>query len=97
MSEGSRNRSFSQGRVEASQEDNKKRKRTGKGKKEEEVFGTSKKTARLPEVEKKSGREMEKILEKLEEVKKGNYIRNEGAEKRESRSQERNRTTKGRI
>jgi hypothetical protein len=77
MSEGSRNRSFSQGRVEASQEDNKKRKRTGKGKtgrqeeeEEEEVFGTSKKTARLPEVEKKSGREMEKILEKLEEVKR---------------------------
>jgi hypothetical protein len=72
MSEGSRNRSFSQGRGEASQEDKKKRKRTGKGKtgreeeeEEEEVFGTSKKTARSPEVEKKLGREMEKILEKL--------------------------------
>ncbi|KAH0814053.1 hypothetical protein GEV33_008739 [Tenebrio molitor] len=77
MSEGSRNRSFSQGRGEASQEDKKKRKRTGKGKtgrqeeeEEEEVFGTSKKTARSPEVEKKLGREMEKILEKLEEVKR---------------------------
>ncbi|KAH0816259.1 hypothetical protein GEV33_006532 [Tenebrio molitor] len=69
--------SESPGRVEASQEDKKKRKRAGKGKtgrqeeeEEEEVFGTSKKTARSPEVEKKSGREMEKILEKLEEVKR---------------------------
>jgi hypothetical protein len=40
-------------------------------------------------VEKKSGREMEKILEKLEEVKR------EITEEREPRSQERNRTTKG--
>jgi hypothetical protein len=32
MREGGRNRSFSQGSVEGSQEDKKKRKRTGKGK-----------------------------------------------------------------
>jgi hypothetical protein len=44
--------------------------RTGRQEeKEEEVFGASKKTARSPEVEKKTGREMEKILEKLEEMK----------------------------
>jgi DNA repair exonuclease SbcCD nuclease subunit len=53
----------------------KKRKRTGKGRtgrqdeEEEKVYGTSKKTARSPEVEKKTGREMERILEKLEEMK----------------------------
>jgi thiamine kinase-like enzyme len=52
-----------------------KRKRTGKGRtgrqdeEEEKVYGTSKKTARSPEVEKKTGREMERILEKLEEMK----------------------------
>jgi hypothetical protein len=67
MSEEGRYDSFSQGSVKACQED--KKKRTGKGKtgrqeeEEEEVFGTSKKTARSPEVEKKAGREMEKILE----------------------------------
>jgi ATP-dependent Zn protease len=61
---GKQNHSFSQGSVEASQEDKKKRKSTGKGKtgrreekeEEEEVFGASKKTARLQEVEKKAGK-----------------------------------------
>jgi hypothetical protein len=49
-----------------------KKKRTGKdriGKQDEEVFGISKKTAKLPEVEKETGRGREKILEKLEEMK----------------------------
>jgi hypothetical protein len=60
------------------------------------IFGTSKKTARSPEVDKKPRREMEKILEKLEEMKV--EIRGgKEAVKREPRSQERNRTTKGRI
>jgi hypothetical protein len=76
MSEGGRNRSFSQGRVEASQEDKKKGKELEKERQEDKkrrrrrrYLGQVKKTARSPEVEKKSGREMEKILEKLEEVK----------------------------
>jgi peptidoglycan hydrolase CwlO-like protein len=49
-----------------------KKKRTGKGrigKQDEEIFGISKKTARLPELEKETGREREKIHEKLEEMK----------------------------
>jgi hypothetical protein len=52
-----------------------KKKRTVEGitgrqeEEEEEVFKASKKTARSPEVEKKTGREMEKKLEKLEEIK----------------------------
>jgi hypothetical protein len=45
------------------------------------------------QVEKKAGREMEKILEKLEERKS----RNKGVAKREPRSQARNRTTKGKM
>ncbi|KAH0812146.1 hypothetical protein GEV33_010644 [Tenebrio molitor] len=66
---------FCQGSVEAFLEEKKKRKRTGEGRtgrqgeEEEEAFQESKKTARSPEVEKKTDREMEMILEKLEEMK----------------------------
>jgi predicted RNase H-like nuclease (RuvC/YqgF family) len=61
--------------VDAFLEKKNKRKRIRKGKterqeeEEEQGFGASKKTARSPEVEKKTGREMEKVLEKLEEMK----------------------------
>jgi hypothetical protein len=63
---------------------------------EEEVFGASKNIARSPEVEKKICRKMEQILEKLEEM-KVKKRGNKGDATREPRSQERNRTTKGRI
>ncbi|KAH0821390.1 hypothetical protein GEV33_001401 [Tenebrio molitor] len=97
--------SRNQGRVEASQEDKKKGKELEKERQEDKkrrrrrrrYLGQVNKTARSPEVEKKSGREMEKILEKLEEVKREITEEIKEAEKRESRSQERNRTTKGRI
>jgi hypothetical protein len=52
-----------------------KKKRTGKGrigKQDEEVFGISKKTARLPELEKETGREREKIHRKAGGNKRGN-------------------------
>jgi uncharacterized membrane protein len=53
----------------------KEREKTGEGRigrkeeEKEELFEVSKKTTRSLEVEKKPGKEMEKILEKLEEIK----------------------------
>jgi septal ring factor EnvC (AmiA/AmiB activator) len=70
LSKEGRNRSFSQGSLEEFLEETEKRKKTGRQEDEKgEVFKESKKTARLPEVEKKTGTEMEKKVEKLEEMK----------------------------
>jgi hypothetical protein len=60
---------MSQRNVETSREEKKKGKKRGNGRtgrqeeEEEEVFEASKKTARSLEVEKKTGRVMEKILD----------------------------------
>jgi hypothetical protein len=66
LSKEGKNRSFSQGSLEEFLEETEKRKRTGRQEEEEEeVVKVSKKTARSPEVEKKTSREMEKKVEKL--------------------------------